>query len=453
MARGAPGKRSLADHPARFVVTAFVAAITAGTGLLLLPWSTVDGRDTDLVTALFTATSAVCVTGLSLVDPGTHLSGFGQGVLMLLVQLGGLGFMTLASLIAMLVSQRLGLRLTLATTTERGTLELGDVRRVLGGVAVVTLVMEVVVAVVLALRFRTGHGYAWDDAVWHGSFHSVMAFNNAGFALYADSLNGFAFDPVVTGAIMASIVVGGLGFPVLVDLYQRRGHRHRWRRLTLHTRLTLSATAVLLVAGFVVMTVFEWGNPDTLGPHGSLEKAWLGLFGSVTPRTAGFHTIWPGDMTDEGLLGTMALMFIGAGSAGTSGGIKVGTFALLGLVMLAELRGDRDVVAFGRRVPEHVQRQAVTVALLAVGVVAATTAFLSWVTRSPLRDTAFEAVSAFGTVGLSTGITPDLPASGRLALVLVMLIGRVGPVTLGTALVLRLRYSRIRHPEEAPLIG
>lgn len=452
MPPGPPGKRSLADHPARFVVSAFVAAIVVGTGLLLLPWSTVDGQRTDVITALFTATSAVCVTGLGTVDTGTHFSGFGQGVLVVLVQLGGLGFMTMASLIAMLVSNRLGLRMTLVATAERRTLNLGDVRRVLGGVAVVTLAMEVVVAVVLAGRFRWGHGYRWDDAAWHGVFHSVMAFNNAGFALYRDSFNGFATDPVVTGALMAAIVVGGLGFPVLVDLFQRRGRRV-WRHLSLHSRLTLASTAILLVVGFLVVLGFEWGNPATLGAHGTGGKVWLSVFGSVTPRTAGFHTITPGAMTDEGLLGTMALMFVGAGSAGTSGGIKVGTFALLTLVVLAELRGQRDVVAFGRRIPEAVQRQAVTVVLLAVGVVAVTTVVLLSVTDFGLRDAGFEAVSAFGTAGLTTGITSALPGSGQLVLTVVMLVGRLGPVTLGTALVLRARTARIRHPEEVPLIG
>ena len=388
-----------------------------------------------------------------MVDTGTHWSGFGQTVLLVLVQLGGLGFMTMASLIAMLVSNRLGLRMTLVATTERRTLNLGDVRRVLAGVAVVTIMMELVVAAVLMVRFHAGYGYGWSKASWHGLFHSVMAFNNAGFALYPDSFNRFGTDAVVTAALMISIVIGGLGFPVLVDLHQSRRIRRPWRHFSLHTRLTLSVTALLLIAGFFIVLGFEWGNPQTLGSHSLAGKVWLSTFGSVTPRTAGFHTITPGAMTDEGLLGTMGLMFIGAGSAGTSGGIKVGTFALLALVVKAELRGDRDVTTFGRRIPEGVQRQAVTVALLGLGVVAMTTIVLLSVTGFPLRDTAFEAVSAFGTVGLSTGVTPTLPGSGQLTLVLVMLIGRLGPLTLGTALVLKFRTARIRHPEEAPLIG
>jgi Trk-type K+ transport system membrane component len=444
------GRRSLADHPARFVVVTFVVAIAVGAGLLLLPFSTASGRSTSVVHAIFMATSAVCVTGLSSVDFATQWTGFGQLVLIVLAQLGGLGFMTMASLIAMVVSQRLGLRMTLATTTERSTLALGDVRRVLRGVALVTLVVEVLTATVLALRFRSRYDYPWDDAVWHGVFHAVSAFNNAGMALYADSFNRFATDPVVTGALMVAIVIGGLGFPVLVDL-QVNGRRG-WRHLTLHSRLTLAGTGALLGVGWLMVTGFEWGN-RTLAGYGTLEKAWVGLFGAVTPRTAGFHTMFPAEMTDEGLLTTIGLMFVGAGSAGTSGGIKVGTFALLALVVLAELRGDPDVAGFRRRVPTSVQRQAVTVVLLASAACGVVTLALLWLTEFPLHDVAFEAVSAFGTVGLSTGITPDLTTPGHLLVSMMMLLGRVGPVTLGTALILRVRSTRIRHPEEAPLIG
>ena len=445
------GRRWLTDHPARFVVSAFLAAIVVGAGLLSLPWSTATGRDTDLVTALFMSTSAVCVTGFSTVDVGTHFSGFGQGVLLVLAQVGGLGFMTLASLIAMLVSHRLGLRMALVATAERGTLELGDVRRVLTGVAVVTLVVEVTVALALMVRFRFGYHYPWDDAVWHSVFHSVAAFNNAGFSLYPDSLNRFATDIVVTAAVMVGIMVGGLGFPVLVDLYQRRGRG--WRRLSLHSRLTLTTSSLLLVVGWVMVCASEWANSETLGSRGTAGKVWMGLFGSVTARTAGFHTMTPAVMTDEGLIGTMFLMFVGAGSAGTSGGIKVATLALLVLVVLAELRGSRDVAVFGRRISEQVQRQAVTVVLLGMSVVVVTVFGLLWVTDLPVEAVAFEAVSGFGTTGLTTGVTPLLPTSGRLLMMVVMLVGRLGPVTLGTAMVFRFRNARIRFPEEAPLIG
>ncbi|MCB1005174.1 MAG: TrkH family potassium uptake protein [Acidimicrobiales bacterium] len=442
--------RALSNHPARFVVASFVVAIAVGTALLALPAATRAPGGLGLGDALFTATSAVCVTGLSVVDPGTQLTGFGQLVLAVLAQLGGLGFMTMASLIALLLARRLGLWMSLIATTERSTLELGDVRRVLRGVALVTVTVETVVAVVLTARLRTRYDYGIAEAVWHGVFHSIMAFNNAGFSLYPDSLNRFATDVVVTAPVMAAIVIGGLGFPVLVDLVVRGRTRHS---LSLHSKLTLWATAGMLVIGLVMILAAEWSNPETLGGQSPAAKGWLGLFASVSPRTAGFHTITPAAMTEEGLLGTTFLMFIGAGSAGTSGGIKVGTFVLLGLVILAELRGSRDVVAFGRRIPETVQRQALAVALLSVGVVALATMSLLALTGLHLRDVSFEAVSAFGTVGLSTGITPLLPAPGKLLLVGVMLIGRVGPVTLFTALVLRYRPSVIREPQEAPLIG
>jgi potassium uptake TrkH family protein len=446
-------RSEIAEHPARFVVAVFSAAIGLGTLLLLLPWSTVDGRSTDPLTALFTSTSAVCVTGLSVVDPGTHFSGFGQGVILVLMQLGGLGFMTIASLIAMLVSRRLGLRMTLIASRERSTLSLGDFRRVLQGVAFVTVSIELAVAVVLAVRFWATYEYGALQAVWHGTFHSVAAFNNAGFALYPDSLTRFATDGIVTGSIAFAIVIGGLGFPVLVDLYAHRRDR-RWRTLALHSRITLVTSAWLLALGTVAIAAAEWANPATLGDRGPVAKVWMSLFGSITPRTAGFNTIDVGAMTDEGLLATMVLMFVGAGSAGTSGGIKVGTAAVLALVVWSQVRGASDVVVYRRRISERVAREATTVVLLGFGAVMVTTiVLLGTSSTTTLSASLFEAISAFGTVGLSTGITPDLPGLGQLVLVATMLIGRLGPVTLGMALVLKRREARIRYPEEAPLIG
>jgi potassium uptake TrkH family protein len=446
-------RTAIAAHPARFVVSVFAAAIAVGSGLLLLPWSTADGRSTDPLTALFTATSAVCVTGLSVVDTGTHFTGFGQGVVLVLMQLGGLGVMTIASLIAMLVSRRLGLRMTLIASRERSTLSLGDFRRVLQGVGLVTLSIELLVAAVLAIRFRTAYAYGWGEALWHGTFHSVAAFNNAGFALYPDSLTRFDTDVLVTGSIAVAIVIGGLGFPVLVDLYEHRRDR-RWQRLALHSRITLVTTVTLLVVGFVAIAASEWANPATLGEQSTAGKLWLATFGSITPRTAGFNTFDVGSMTDEGLLATMVLMFVGAGSAGTSGGIKVGTAAVLALVVWSQVRGSSDVTAFRRRISERVTREATTVVLLGFGAVMTTTVVLLGASSTTTLESAlFEAISAFGTVGLSMGITADLPGVGQLVLVATMLIGRLGPVTLGMALVLKRRDARVRYPEEAPLIG
>ena len=324
-----------------------------------------------------------------------------------------------------------------------------DLRHVLRGLAAITLTVQLALASVLTLRFLVAYDMPVADACWSGVFHAITAFNNAGFSLYGDSLTGFSGDAVVLVPVMVAVIIGGLGFPVLVDLRAKR----RWRPLTLHSKVTLVGSAVLLVVGFGLLLAFEWTNPSTLGPMGAPEKLLNGTFASVTPRTAGFNTIDTGAMTPEGLLSTVGLMFIGAGSAGTSGGIKVSTFAVLAMVIWSQLRGEPDVTGFRRRIPDSTQRQAVTVALLALALGGAATAVLLVSADVTIRDGLFEAISAFGTVGLSTGITGDLPALDQVVLIVTMLAGRVGPATLGTALVLRARPSRFRHPEESALIG
>lgn len=432
------------------MVSGFVVVISTGTGLLLLPWSTQPGTSTSVLEAAFTATSAVCVTGLAVVDTGSHWSGFGQLVLLVLVQIGGLGFMTVSSMLVLLLSRRLGLRRRLVTRTERDSLNMGDLREVLIGIGIVTATIQTAIALVLALRLWTSYGVDPDTALWSGVFHSVTAFNNAGFSLYPDNLIGFSGDWLFLVPIMAGVLVGGLGFPVLVDL---RRVRWQWGELTLHSKITLAGTAALLVIGFVLVTALEWGNSGTLGPMPLHEKVLNGTFASVTPRTAGFNTIDIAAMEPQSQLATIGLMFIGAGSAGTSGGIKIGTFAILALVIWSQLRGETDVTGFRRRISDSTQRRAVTVALLAVALVVSAAGVLLISANTGIGDAFFETVSAFGTVGLSTGITPTLPAVDQMALMLLMLIGRVGPITLGAALVLRSRPSRYRLPEEGLLIG
>lgn len=452
----------LSDHPARFVVVVFVTAILAGTLLLALPVSTVPGESTTVLEAAFTATSAVCVTGLAVVETGTHWSGFGQAVVLALIELGGIGFMTIASLILLAVSRRLGLRQTMVARTERGALALGDVRRVLVRLAAITAVVQGTVATWLALRLWTSYDAPAGEAVWSGVFHSISAFNNAGFSLYADSLTRLRSDPGVMIALMLAIVIGGLGFPVLADLdkrvmrtgsSRRRRIVQRWDALTLHSKVTLTTTAALLAFGAIVLGTLEWTNPATFGPMGAPDKVLNTVFASVSPRTAGFNTIVVGEMHPASLLVTITLMFIGAGSAGTSGGIKVGTFSILAMVIWSEIRGEREPTGFRRRIPATTQRQAITVAFLAVALVVGGAVGLLLSRDTEMGPALFETVSAFGTVGMSTGVTPSLNAWGDLILMALMLIGRVGPITLGAALVLRRRPTVSRVPEEAPLIG
>ncbi|MFD5325967.1 TrkH family potassium uptake protein [Streptomyces sp. NPDC127092] len=442
-------------HPARTVVLSFASAVVIGTALLMLPAAAEDGRGTSLLTALFTSTSAVCVTGLAVVDTGTHWSGFGEGVILALIQIGGFGIMTLASMLALLVSGRLRLRMQLTVQAETKSLGIGDVRRVLLGVAGTTLMVELAVGAFLALRIRFGYGEGLGESVYLGYFHAVSAFNNAGFGLHADNLTRYAQDPWITLPIALAVILGGIGFPVLLEMLR---HRHRARTTgrknwTLHTRLTVITTVALLVTGTLLTGLLEWTNPATLGAHDVWGKLLNSFFHSAMSRTAGFNSLDIGALHPSTLLMTCMLMFIGGGSAGTAGGIKVTTFAVLAAAILAEVRGETHSVVLGRRLAPHVLRQALTVALMGVGVVMAATLTLLSVSEAPFEAVLFEVVSAFATVGLSTGITADLPGIGQLVLIALMFIGRIGPITLVSALALRERTRRYELPEERPVIG
>lgn len=437
-------------HPAQAVIYAFALAVGIGTALLMLPASAADGSTTSFRTALFTSTSAVCVTGLAMVDTGTHWSTFGQVVILLGIQTGGFGIMTFASLLGLLVSRRLGLRTRLVAQAETNSLQLGDVRQVLIGVAVTSLLIEGIVAGMLAARLWIGGDAGLGRAAFLGIFHSVSAFNNAGFALWSDNLMRYVADPWFCLPIAAAIILGGLGFPVVFEL---RRELRRPRRWSVHTKITLLATVVLLVGGTVALTTLEWTNPGTLGPLNAPAKLLAGFFQSVMPRTAGFNSLDYGKMGEESLLITDVLMFIGGGSASTAGGIKVTTFTVLLFAILAEARGDESVEAFGRRVPRAALRQALSVALLGVAAVAAGTLAMLEMTDLGLDRVLFEVVSAFATVGLSTGITPTLPPAAQYLLVALMFTGRVGTVTLASALALRQRRKLYQLPEERPIIG
>ena len=445
-----PAGQPLFRHPAQVIVTAFAAAVAVGTVLLMLPVARHAPGGAPLLTALFTSTSAVCVTGLVTVDTPTYWSGFGQGVILALIQVGGFGIMTLASLVGLLLSRRMGLRSRMTAAAETKSLGLGDVRSILVGVARVSLIFEALTALLLTARFVVGYDEPWSRATYHGVFHAVSAFNNAGFALYSDSLIGFASDPWICLPIAVAVIVGGLGFPVLLELRRHYATPNRW---SLHTRLTLGTSAALLLVGTAFITATEWSNPGTLGPLSTPGRLLAGFFQAVMPRTAGFNSVDYAQMHDGTLLATDALMFIGGGSAGTAGGIKVTTFILLFFVIYAEVRGERDVNAIDRRIGERVQRQALTVALLAIGLIMSATLLLLEITDLRTDQVLFETVSAFATVGLSTGITPHVPPVGQVVLVLLMFVGRLGPITLVSALALREKQLRYTLPEGRPLIG
>jgi len=443
-------RRHRLRHPAQTVAAAFAVAILVGTVLLALPAARAGPQAAPLHVATFTATSAVCVTGLVVTDTATYWSTFGQVLIMLLIQAGGLGFMVLASLLALAMSRRLGLRQRLLAQTEINVTQLGETRRVLLGVAAFSVAFEALAAAVLTGRLWLGHGEPFGRAAWLGLFHAVSAFNNAGFALHSDNLVGFVDDGWVSLTVTLAVIAGGLGFPVLIELVRgpvRAGH---W---TLHTKLTLTMTWVLLAVGTLAILGFEWSNPATLGPLDLPAKLLAGFFQGANPRTAGFNSVDYAAMGEPSWLVTDALMFIGAGSAGTSGGIRVTTFAVLVLMVSTEARGLSTVNAFGRRIPGAAQRQALAVTLIGLGAVVLATLAITTQSGFPLSRTLFEAFSAFGTVGLTTGITPQLPVSSQNILILLMFLGRTGPITLATALALRDREPRYRYPEERPIIG
>ncbi|WP_435153091.1 TrkH family potassium uptake protein [Micromonospora aurantiaca (nom. illeg.)] len=437
-------------HPAQVISVGFGAAVALGTVLLSLPVATRSGQRAPLVDALFTATSAVCVTGLATVDTGSYWSLFGQVVILVLIQAGGLGIMTLATLFTVLVSRRLGLRARFLAQAETKSLDLTDVRGVVRRIVLFSLAVEAVVAVVLTLRFALGYGESAGSAAYHGVFHAVSAFNNAGFSTNADGLVGYVTDPWITLTISGAVILGGLGFPVVFELARC------WRRpatWSVMTRLTVTLSAVLLVLGTVVLTLAEFTNSATLGPLSGPEKLLAGFFASTMTRTAGFNSLDIGAMRPESLLASDVLMFIGGGSAGTAGGIKVTTFGLLAFVIWSEMRGETHVHVGKRRIPAGNQRQALAVALLSVGAVVAATFALVVSTPHGLDRALFEVVSAFATVGLSTGITGSLPPQADLLLAVLMFAGRIGPLTLASALALRERTRRFELPEERTIVG
>jgi potassium uptake TrkH family protein len=443
--------RSGWQHPARIVPLAFLCAIAVGTALMMLPAARAEPGHAPFVTALFTAASAVCVTGLAVVDTPTYWSTLGHVLLTVLTQVGGFGIMTLATLLSLLVSRRLRLRGRLLAQAESAGLASGNIGAVLRRVALVMLISESLIAVVLTLRLWVTYDYALGRALWEAVFHAVQAFNNGGFALYSDSIVRFVTDPWICLSIGFGVLAGSIGFPVLFELAREWRTPGCW---STHTWLTVAGTVVFSVLGTLIFLVFEWRNPGTLGPLNVPGKMLAAFTQDVMTRSGGFNSVDLGKANSETVAVTIGLMFIGGGSAGTAGGIKVTTFLLLAYVIWAEIRGEPDVVIRQRRIAEDTQRQAITVALLGVLLVATGTVALDALTVDvPFDRALFEATSAFATVGLSTGITPGLPSSAQVVLVILMYVGRVGTIAVGTAIALNTRRRQYRYPEERPLVG
>ena len=436
--------------PARVFLLIFVSVDLIGALLLTTPLATVDGQGLPFHEAFFTATSALAVCGLSVVSLGRELSGFGQGVVLALVQGGGMGIMTLASLLGTAVIHRFGLRMQLTVQAEVRTLWVGDVRELVNRVLTIFLVLQGLTFVLITPRMWLAYDLTLPQALYSGFFHSIMAFNNAGLSLYDDSFTRFSGDGFILFPVAFAMILGGIGFPVLLELRRRLGRHHRW---SLHTKLTVTTTAILFAAGILLITAMEWNNPTTLGGLHWWARLTDGFFTGVMPRSGGFNAVPIGQMQDSTLLVTVMLMFVGNGSAGTAGGIKVATLAVVFLVVRAEVRAHDRVHVFGRQLPTEVIRQSLSLAFLSATAVASTTVLMLWATEFSLLQVLFEVVSAFGVVGLSVGITQDLAAWNQYLLAILMVAGRVGPITFVTALAFRDRQRRYTLAEARPIIG
>ena len=432
----------------RLIVYGFIALVAGGTALLKLPWATTDGIS--LVNAFFVAVSCSTVTGLSTVAIPETFTHFGELVMMVLMQLGGLGIMTVTTLAALLVGQRVGFRRLIAVSEE--TENAGSPRntlRLVFQIARITFIVELLGAVALSIGFVKA-GLGLGEGVFQGIFHAIMAFCNAGFAtLPGDDLIPYAGNWLIVVALVCVITLGGLGFPVLVDLY----HYRQSPRLSVHSRVVLITSSALVVFGVLSVAVIEWTNPHTLGGESMSTKAAMSLFQGVTPRTAGFQTVSYPEMREPTLLVQTVLMFIGTAPTSTGGGIKVTTLALVVLIVAAQVRGQERITLFWRTLPRPLISRALSVLAVASLLVLLSTLALMVSDGLELLPALFEVTSAFGTVGLSLDVTPHLSTFGKILISVVMLPGRVGPITFIVALAARQRTPHYRYPEEEIAIG
>lgn len=455
-------KHFVTSSPSRFAIAIFAALILLFTALLSLPIANTTHQVTPLADAVFTAVSTICVTGLSTVDMSTYWSPFGHVVIFIGVNIGGLGVLTLASLLGMVISKRLGLRAKLIAAgdtnpmrahggpvNESQTVRLGEVGQLLTTVAVSAAIIEIGLAILLypALVMAGVDPLA---ALWEAPYFAAMAFTNTGFAPNDGGVAVFADDYLVLILLMAGVFLGSIGFPVIYTLAKHVWHVKKW---SLHTKLTLITTVLLFILGAIVFLILEYNNPRTFGSMDAADTTMQAFFLSAMTRSGGFNVIEMSELNGSSLLAASMLMFVGGGSASTAGGIKVTTLAVLALAVWSEARGRQSVEAFGRRIPSDVQRVALSVVAWGATIVAVSTIVIAQITKADISHVLFDVISAFGTVGLTTGLTGTLPDSASYVMAATIFMGRVGTVTLAAAVAATSRRQYYSLPVERPIVG
>ncbi|WP_298742229.1 TrkH family potassium uptake protein [uncultured Microbacterium sp.] len=448
--------------PSRFAILVFSSLILIFTALLSLPIASASGSPVPFADALFTAVSTICVTGLSTVDMATSWSPFGNAVIYLGVNVGAMGVLTLASILGLVISKRLGLRAKLIAAgdsnpmrahggpvNEGQTVRLGEVGQLLATVALSTLVIEAVLAVLL-FPAMLASGVEPLTAVWESLYYSAMSFTNTGFTPNVGGVAAFADNYFFLTVLMAGVFLGSIGFPVIYTLWKHHFHVRRW---SLHAKLTLITTTTLFVAGAAVFLLLEYNNPKTFGSMEAWDTTFQAFFLSAMTRSGGFAVVDVGELHGSSLVVGSMLMFVGGGSASTAGGIKVTTLAVLALAVFSEARGRQSVEAFGRRIPSDVQRVALSVVAWGSTIVAISTITIAQITQADIAEVLFDVISGFGTVGLSTGLTAELPDAAVYVLAATIFMGRVGTVTLAAAVAATSRSQHYSLPVERPIVG
>ncbi|MDQ0484269.1 TrkH family potassium uptake protein [Guptibacillus hwajinpoensis] len=431
-------------NPPRALLILFLIVSTLGTMLLKLPQAT-----TTSVTWLdswFTAISAITVTGLVVVDTGSTYTMFGEIVILFLIQVGGLGIMSFAIIIFILIGKKIGVSERLLISQSLNQKGLGGVIKLVRNLFIFSLLIEVIGAVILSVRWMPVYGVG--NGIYAAIFHSISAYNNAGFSIWADSLSAYVSDPIVNIVITLLFILGGIGFTVLIDLKEKKHFRH----LSLHTKLMVVGTVVINLIAFFIILTLEWNNPATLGPLNGVGKGWGAFFQAVSPRTAGFNSIDIGSMEEASLFFTMCLMFIGAGSASTGGGIKLTTFMAMLLSVNTFLKGKNEITVFHKTLAFTVVIKALAITVISTGVVFLGVFILELTQESSFMVNLYEVVSAFGTVGLSMGLTTHLNGIGKVTLIIIMMVGKLGPLTLAFIFASK-RTPKIRYPSEEVLTG